>query len=265
MNATRLFGGNRMPVLIASMLMSAGFQSLAGSLVPVNLQCEYRLNPMGIDVAQPRLFWQVQSNERGQSQTAYQALVMSSKELLKKSRGDLWDSGKVSSDETVNIVYAGRPLKSGEQCFWTVKVWDKNGNASDWSASAMWSMGLLEPSGWQGKWIGWDHGEKTNDFGGAKWIWFPEGNPADSAPVCTRYFRRVFELPANEQVSAAAIEITADDQFDLYINGQAAGKGDGWGSPKNIAVGAFLKPGKNDLAVEARNVGNNPNPAGVLA
>jgi len=146
-----------------------------------------------------------------------------------------------------------------------VKVWDKYGKASDWSAPAEWSIGLLEQSDWQGKWIGLDQGEKTNDFGGAQWIWFPEGNPADRAPVCTRYFRRVFELPANEAVSAATIEITADDQFDLFVNGQAAGQGDYWGSPKNLAIGGLLKPGKNVLAVEARNVGNNPNPAGVLA
>jgi alpha-L-rhamnosidase len=146
-----------------------------------------------------------------------------------------------------------------------VKTWDKTGQASDWSAPAKWSIGLLEQNDWQGKWIGLDQGEKTNDFGGAQWIWFPEGNPAESAPVCTRYFRRVFELPANQEVSGAIIEITADDQFDMYVNGRAAGKGNGWGSPKTIDLAAFLKPGKNILAVEARNVGNNPNPAGVLA
>jgi alpha-L-rhamnosidase len=82
MNATRLLGKNLMPVLITSMLMSADFQSLAGSLVPVNLQCEYRPNPMGIDVTQPRLIWQVQSDEHDQRQTAYEVQAASSKELL---------------------------------------------------------------------------------------------------------------------------------------------------------------------------------------
>jgi alpha-L-rhamnosidase len=72
-------------------------------------------------------------------------------------------------------------------------------------------------------------------------------------------------LPTDEPPSAATIEITADDQFDLFVNGQKAGKGEGWGSPQTIALDAFLKPGKNVLAVEARNVGNNPNPAGLLA
>jgi alpha-L-rhamnosidase len=266
MNLKSLSKKNLSPtILIAGILIFAGFLPLAGSVVPVNLQCEYRLNPQGLDVVQPRLFWEVQSAERDQMQTAYQILVASSEPLLQKNAGDLWDSGKVASDETINIIYSGKPLKSGAQCFWKVKTWDKNGQASDWSAPAKWSLGLLKQNDWQGKWIGLDQGEKTNDFGGAQWIWFPEGNPAESAPVCTRYFRRVFELPANQEVSAAIIEITADDQFDMYVNGLAAGKGNGWGSPKTIDLAAVLKPGKNILAVEARNVGNNPNPAGVLA
>src|ERR1035438_6971444 len=100
MNANGLFAGNLMPVLIASRLMLAGFQSLAGSLVPVNLQCEYRLNPMGIDVTQPHLIWQVQSDERDQVQTAYQILVAGSKKLLRNNHGDLWDSGRISSERS---------------------------------------------------------------------------------------------------------------------------------------------------------------------
>lgn len=254
-----------LPLLTTCMVMVAGLLPGAASVMPVQLQCEYRTNPQGIDVARPHLIWQVQSGERDQAQEAYQVLVASSGEMIRKNLGDLWDSGKIASDETINIPYSGKKLTSGEEYFWKVKIWDKNGKASDWSAPARWSMGLLEPSDWQGKWIGWEHGEKTNDFGGANWIWFPEGNPAESAPVATRYFRRVFELPVNQAVSAATIEITVDDQFDLFINGQAAGTGDGWGTPKKIAVGDFLKPGKNLLAVEARNVGNNPNPAGVIA
>ena len=266
MKTKRRFKQNlMMTVLITVLFMLAGVWPLVAAVVPVNLQCEYRSNPLGLDVAQPRLFWQVQSGERDQGQAAYHVLVASSKEILQHNQGDLWNGGKTLSDESVGILYSGKPLTSGRQCFWKVKIWDKHGKASDWSAPAQWSMGLLEPSDWQGKWIGLDRGEQANDFGGAQWIWFPEGNPADSAPICTRYFRRVFELPTNVPVSAAAITITADDQFDLFVNGQPAGAGEGWASPKKIAIGAGLKPGKNVVAVAARNVGNQPNPAGVLA
>jgi alpha-L-rhamnosidase len=266
MNSRSLAKNNLITLLIiGAASMMGGVLPLSGATVPVNLQCEFRTDPLGIEVSRPRLIWQVQSHERGQTQTAYEILVASSEKLLRENQGDLWDSGRISSEETVNIVYGGKPLASGAPCFWKVRVWDGRGRPSAWSAPARWSMGLLAQGDWRGKWIGWDQGAKTNDFGGAQWIWFPEGNPAVSAPVCTRYFRRTFELPAHEAVGAATLEITADDQFHLFINGQEAGQGDNWGVPQRIAVGALLQPGKNVLAVEARNVGNGPNPAGLIA
>lgn len=252
-------------ILTAVAQIVGGYPAPGGSVTPANLQCEYRSNPPGIDQRQPRLTWQVQSSERGQAQTGYQILVASSQELLRNNQGDLWDSGRVSSDETVNIVYSGEPLTSGKRCFWKVKVWDKTGNASDWSAPAMWSMGLLSPEDWQGKWIGLDQGDSANPFAGAKWIWFPEGNPAESAPVGTRYFRRVFELPANQVVHDATIEITADNEFHLLVNGFEVGKGDDWKNPGRFVIGGLLKPGENVLAVVARNVGDGPSPAGLAA
>ena len=264
MNLTNPVKTLRLIVCVVLFVCAGIIPSLA-SIVPVKLQCEYRTNPLGIDVVSPRLFWQVQSSERDQSQTAYRILVASSREQLHENQGDLWDSGKVASDETINLVYAGKPLTSGEPCFWKVKVWDKNGQASDWSASAHWSMGLLSPGDWRGKWIGWDHGEVTNDFGEAQWIWFPEGNPQDQAPLGTRYFRRTFTLPANQTVIEAILEISADDQFELFVNGRAAGRGDSWKQPQKLDLGTFLKPGENLLAIMARNIGDHPNPAGVIA
>src|SRR5258708_29337804 len=86
-------------MLIPVILALAGLQSPAGSIVPLHLQCEYRFNPLGIDVAQPRLTWQAQSDERDQRQTAYEIMVSGDKELLQKDHGDLWDSGKIISDE----------------------------------------------------------------------------------------------------------------------------------------------------------------------
>jgi alpha-L-rhamnosidase len=252
-------------VSVSVFLLLSVVETLAGSIAPVNLQCEYRINPLGIDVAQPHLIWQVQSDERNQSQSAYEILVADSKELLGENHGDLWDSGKISSDETVGIIYSGKPLTSGLQCFWKVRVWDQHGRPSAWSKPALWSMGLLKHRDWQGDWIGLDKGETSYDFDGAKWVWFPEGNPAENAPVGTRYFRRTFELPTNQVVRAAIITITADDAFHLFINGREAGSGDNWREPQKIVINSWLRPGKNVLAVEARNVGNGPNPAGLIS
>ncbi len=118
-----------------------------------NLRCEYLQNPLGIDASQPRLSWVLVSDQRGEAQTAYQVLVASSAEKLDAESGDLWDSGKVASDETAQIVYAGAPLTSRECCFWKARVWDQSGRDSSWSPVARWQMGLLEPSDWSAKWI----------------------------------------------------------------------------------------------------------------
>lgn len=128
---------------------SAGFQA-------VGLRCEYLTDPLGIDVVNPRLSWKIEAEERGQKQAAYRVLVASSPELLKKNQGDLWDSGKVASDQSNQLAYAGRALGSRMRSYWKVKVWDASGTASSWSAPAQWSMGLLQPEDWKAGWIGLD-------------------------------------------------------------------------------------------------------------
>jgi alpha-L-rhamnosidase len=124
---------------------------------PARLRCEYLANPLGIDVRVPRLSWILQANDpadRGQKQTAYQVLVASSAERLASDQGDLWDSGRVVSDATLQVEYAGKPLSSRMRCHWKVRAWDRDGRASAWSAAAVWEMALLEPADWKAKWIG---------------------------------------------------------------------------------------------------------------
>ncbi|MEI6604208.1 MAG: glycoside hydrolase family 78 protein [Verrucomicrobiota bacterium] len=123
-----------------------------------NLRCEYLVNPLGIDVGKPRLSWKLETGnlkpERGIKQTAYQILVASSEVLLKKDQADLWDSGKVVSEQSVLVEYHGKPQGSWRQCHWKVRSWDNGGKASGWSQPAAWTMGLLKPEDWQAKWIG---------------------------------------------------------------------------------------------------------------
>ncbi|NLX05481.1 MAG: family 78 glycoside hydrolase catalytic domain [Phycisphaerae bacterium] len=126
---------------------------VSGKAQPARLRCEYLADPLGIDVVQPRLSWVVESEERGQHQTAYQVVVASTAELLAGDCGDLWDSGRVESDRTIHVEYAGKALASRMRCFWKVRVWDKDGGESAWSEPARWSMGLLASSDWQAQWI----------------------------------------------------------------------------------------------------------------
>jgi len=126
----------------------------SAALSPTKLRCEYAVNPLNVDVASPRLFWIDESSERGRRQTAYQIVVASSEKNLAADKGDLWDSGKVASDETIQIPYAGKSLNSLQPVFWKVRVWDANDKPSDWSKPAQWNMGVLRPADWQAKWIG---------------------------------------------------------------------------------------------------------------
>ena len=126
-----------------------------------NLRCEYRTAPLGIDMAKPRLSWELQvpglksqpSTERAVMQVAYRVLVASSEDLLKKDTGDLWDSGKMQSDGQNQIEYGGKNLVSRAQCFWKVRVWLDQRTVSEWSKPALWTMGLLSSTDWRGKWI----------------------------------------------------------------------------------------------------------------
>ena len=118
------------------------------------LRCENRDNPMGMDEQNPRLSWWVESPARGQKQTAYQILVASTAEKLAADTGDLWDSGRVSSDQSVAVRYAGRSLEAGRPYAWKVMLWDKEGQPMPWSEPATFVTGKLRAEDWHGKWIG---------------------------------------------------------------------------------------------------------------
>ena len=234
------------------------------------LRCEYRVDPLGIDVTQPRLSWEMQDARRGAMQTAYQVLVAASPEKLAADQGDLWDSGKVKSDQSAQIVYAGKPLASRVRCHWKVRLWDAEGSPTACSKPALWSMGLLKPEDVRGKWVGiegpmiYPGREKAITFESCKWVWFPEagGSAQKSAPKGTRFFRGYVTIPAGRTVSRARLLVTADDQFTLLVNGKSAGSGAGFNAPQIAELTNHLVAGKNSLAIAATN--GSPSPAGLV-
>jgi len=126
-----------------------------------NLRCEYLLNPIGVDEATPRLSWQIVSSERGDFQQSYQVLVSLTPENLSKGIGDIWNTGKRNSGESIQIEYQGKPLLSGTRYFWKVRIWDKEGRPSKWSKTASWSMGLLAKKDWNNaQWIAFKDGDQ---------------------------------------------------------------------------------------------------------
>ncbi|MCX6865614.1 MAG: polysaccharide deacetylase family protein [Verrucomicrobia bacterium] len=186
---------------------------------PVQLKCEYAVNPVGIDAAEPRFSWLLESTRRDQTQAAYQILVAGSEEKLEQGIGDLWDSGKVVSSRSVNVPYQGRALTSGQKCWWKVRCWNKPGydgeyarapyhdprtiqamreqRPSTYSGSATFDMGLLKPSDWQGKWVG--------------------AGKEISSPL----LRKAFTL--DTPVKRATVHVCGLGYYELYINGEKVG------------------------------------------
>lgn len=251
--------------LLAAMAVFATPVMAADQLAAVHLRCEYLEKPLGLETTKPRLSWIITSDQRGQWQTAYQVLVASSQPLLAQDQGDLWDSGKVLSRQSVHVGYQGKPLASEMQCFWKVRVWGTELPASAWSEPALWTMGLLQPEDWQAaKWIGEEKRAAGYASAGYQWIWFPEGVPNAVAPAGNRYFRRKFNLPAERQITAATFRVTCDNGFTLYVNGVQAGQSTDWTQPAAIPVQEYLTAGENTLAIQAMNEGSAAGLTGKL-
>ncbi len=154
LTATRLQIGLLCFALLGGTLpMTSVAVTPAAALALVALRTEYKENPLGIDIRKPRLSWQIQSDRRGMLQTACQIQIARNERDLRAGRNQQWDSGKVNSEESTQRAYAGPPLQAGQRYYWRVRVWDDRGEASPWSDSAFWEMGLLESSDWQASWI----------------------------------------------------------------------------------------------------------------
>ena len=222
-------------------------------ITPVHLRCEYLENPLGIDVVQPRLNWQLeatQSEQRSLRQVAYQILVASSKELLAASSADLWDSGRIATDQSSHIVYAGSPLSTGQQCWWQVRLWDNHEEASAYSAPASWEMGLLHDTDWQGWWIGLK--PQAQQYGQQDQQLLSENPGLIPSP----YLRKTSAL--TQPVRKARLYITARGLYEAHINGQRIGNAfftPGWTDYtqriqyQTYDVGTQLQQGENAIGI----------------
>ena len=139
-----------MRVLLVSLLLPG---LLAAAIQPSRLECESRINPLGVDTPRPRLSWVLTSAENGQRQTAYRIQVASDPALLQPGKTDLWDSGEIASEETMQVAYGGASLRTGQRCYWQVSVRDGEGQWSKAAAPAEWTMGLVSPADAKARWI----------------------------------------------------------------------------------------------------------------
>jgi alpha-L-rhamnosidase len=243
---------------------------------PGHLQCEGMAEPLGIDVAHPRLSWQLHDPRRGARQAAYQLRVASSLEALGQDRADVWDSSRVESDQSVNVPFGGPAVESRRRYYWQVRVWDSQGQASPYSQASWWEMGLLSREDWRAKWITRDMPIERGDYESApKWIWAADDNALTNATAGKRAFRFSFKLA--QKPKEATLFITAKDNLAAWVNGNqvvaASPMGnfgrarDPWGSFRVIPIGKLLSVGANSLAAEAivQKDQHQPSQAGFIA
>jgi len=218
------------------------------------LRCEYKKNPLAIQDMQPRLSWILESDERGQHQTAYRILVSEDRKKLKKETGNLWDSGRVESHQSLHIPYEGTPLQSRQRCYWKAKIWDKDGIPSLWSDAADWEMGLLYADDWEGVWISDGKADPVKD---------EDFYQEDPAPL----FRKEFDL--KRKVKTARLYISGLGYYEARINGIRVGDrylDPGWTDYEerifysSFDVTKMLNRGKNSLGVILGNGWYNPLP-----
>ncbi len=240
-----------------------------------SLRCEYARDPLGLGIREPRLFWQISSSRRGERQTAYQVIVASDESRLDEARADLWNSGRVESDQTTHVVYAGVPLGSRQRAVWRVRAWDRGGLPSAWSAVGRFEMGLLLPTDWTASWVGWPLSSRQPDAESpvektsAAWIWAPEGTGAteSAGDGGQSSFRYVFDLPTTRAATEASWLLASRGSFRAWINGRLAGEQGPKSDPERltrISVTRLLQPGRNVLAVEAGALGSSVGLAGLL-
>lgn len=220
------------------------------------LRCEHLENPIGIGMQQPRLSWKLQSGRVGEVQTAYQIRAASSASDLENGKSDLWDSGRIVSDQSVLVPWTGKPLGSRSQVFWQVRVWGKDNQPFSWSDTAVFELGLLSPTNeWKGKWITADLPRyDTEQTALAKSFWISAVGAIASQATAARF---VLELPANAAIRTAVIDAAADGLITIYINGHTNQQGSSSRTaPLRADVRTQLSGGTNVIAIASAAVRN---------
>lgn len=226
-------------VISLQILACAAGATLCAAPVPVTgLKCEYKVNPLGIDVLQPRLSWRIADAGRDWIQSAYQIRVAETEAALRQGGPLIWDSGRVTSAESTHRVYEGPALQSSRRCYWQVQVWDAKGQPSGWSEPAWWEMGLLHADDWRASWIEPDVKENLK-----------KSNPC---PM----LRKEFEVRG--AVKSARAYITSLGLYEAYLGGRRIGDEvftPGWTSYgdhlqyQSYDVTALLRKGKTAVGV----------------
>lgn len=244
-------------------------RATGNSAVITNLCTEHLHDPIGVDAAQPCLSWKIESTRTNWRQRAYRVLVSSTAASLARGVGEVWDSGKVRSAESIHVAYAGRSLTSGRRYYWKVRVWDSSGQATGWSSPGVWEMGLLSPTDWQARWLGAGPADEVRGPAG----FFKSTNELiklnQQVNVDGRSTLLRKQFTVQKQIRQARIYVTGLGYYELICNGRRVGDRVLAPAKSNYAkwifydtydVTALLQSGSNVLGLMLGNGWFNPYP-----
>jgi len=223
---------------------------------PVGLHCESLVQPLGVDVPRPMLSWRIDDARSGARQRSYEVQVFGHAPTAAIVTPDVWDSGKVDSDVSSGVPYAGPALMPERRYFWRVKVWDQDGKPYPLSEVSWWETGLMDQANWRGKWIGYEepelHSVRTS---GAIWITNVASQPTAAADT-HHDFRYRFDL--QKPFTRAVLYTTGEDTAAAWVNGVPViqtkpltpWKQMPWGTYERQEITSSLHVGSNLVAIE---------------
>ncbi len=243
---------------------------LAGQVVagPVELRVNNLVAPLGIDAHAPRFSWELLDPAQGAKQTAYEVMVATQAGLLQQGKPDLWDSGRIASNQSMNISYVGGALLPSTRYFWRVKVWDAAGKEYPESKISWWETGLLKPEEWRGKWIGYETAEEAAvRHAPAAWIANPEAMKLDAEKTAEERFAYRQVVTLTKPVLHAELYATAEDTVAAWVNGGQVLTADPFPAWKQMPWQKFVRAdasrelttGANIIAIEAVHYVGNSN------
>ena len=209
-------------VLLCCGVLCLGFVAAAS---PVHLQTEHRSNPMGVDVASPRFAWQSDADSSNWMQQAYEINVGTDEQTVRSGKGDVWDSGRVSSEESIDIAYRGPALHARTRYYWAVRVWDNKGH-DEQSAPTWFETGFLSPSDWTAKWIRRDDPAAAREVSMVRWLWLPNADAQHVAGGTVAQFRCVLHLDVRPM--RASLHVVSRGAFVASVNGTETGRHTEW-------------------------------------
>ena len=214
---------------------------------PVQLRTNHLTNPIGIDSPNPQFAWQSNATTQNWMQSAYQIRVATTEKKLAANQADIWNSGRTTSSDSINILYKGPALKPQTRYFWSVRVWDNKGGNST-STPAWFETGLLSPSDWTARWIRRADPVAVKELAAVRWLWLSGADAQKVVSGTTAEFRYTLHLDAAP--IRASLHIVSPGDYVASVNGTVTGQHKSWGAFDWEEITPLLKPGDNEILVK---------------